>query len=65
MQCSFLKKINTKQFLSIQVRYPSSPDPTSKTIFYCKFTKILTEQCGWVMSRWVLEYLGIVWYLLV
>ena len=64
MQCRLIKVINTKQFLSIQVRYPSSRDPTSKTVFYCKFTKILTEQCGWVMWRWALEYLGSVWYLL-
>ena len=54
MQCSLVKIINTKQFLrSIQVRYPTSQDPTS------------TEQCGWVvMSRWEFEYLGIDWYLL-
>ena len=64
MQCSLIKIINTKQFLSIQVRYLSSQAPTSKTIFYYKFTKILTEQCGWVMSRWALEQLGIAWYLL-
>ena len=52
MQCSLVKIINTKQFLrSIQVRYPTSQDPTS------------TEQCGWVvMSRWEFEYLGIDWY---
>ena len=59
-----IKIINLKQFLSIQVRYPNSGGPGLKTILYCKFTKILTEQCGWVMSRWVLEYLGIAWYLL-
>ena len=64
MQCSLIKIINTKQFLSIQVRYPSSRDPSSKTIFYRKFTDILTEQCLCVMSRWTLEDLGIVWYLL-
>ena len=63
MQCSLIKIINTEQFLSIQVRYPSSRDPTSKIIFHCKFTKIWTEQLGWVMLRWALEYLGIVWYL--
>ena len=63
MQCSLIKMIITKQFLSVQVRYPSSGDPALK-IFYCKFTKILTEQCGRIMSRWALEYLGIVWYLL-
>ena len=66
MQCSLIKIINTKQFLSIQVRYPTLQDPTSKMIFYCKFTKIFTEQCGGVvMSRWELEYLGIDWYLII
>ena len=63
MQRTLIQVINTEKFLSIQVRYPSSRDPTSKTVFYCKVTKILTEQCGRIMSRWALEYLGIAWYL--
>ena len=63
MQRTLIQVINIEKFLSIQVRYPSSQDPTSKTVFYCKVTKILTEQCGRVMSRWTLEYLGIAWYL--
>ena len=64
MQCSLIKIINTKQFLSIQLRYLSSRDPPSNAIFYNKFTKILTKQCGLVMSSWALEYIEIVWYLL-
>ena len=63
MQRTLIQVINTEKFLSIQVRYRTSRYPTSKTVFYCKVTKILTEQCRWVMSRWALEYLGIVWYL--
>ena len=63
MQYSLIKIINTKQFLSIQLTYLSLRDPILNTIFYSKFTKILTEQCAWVMPRWALEYLEIVWYL--
>ena len=65
MQSSLIRTINTKQFLSTHVKYPSSRDPTSKMILYHIFTKILTEQCGLVMSRWALECLEIDWYLLI